>query len=149
MVHGRSLRLLKSICWVLAISGERNSGERWVARWWIQYVVSVLEAIAGINFACPLIEAANHSFIDRCDQAPLRLPKMQDYQLLTLDWRSFSGWGSEHLTTCLLYKCYQYIRKLQCSTIVNIVQWPVGYLNATINRKTRNAERHIEHDGSS
>jgi len=87
--------------------------------------------------------------MDTCDQAPLRLPKMQDHQLLTLDGRSFSGWGRERLSTCLLYKGCQYIRKWQCSTIVNILQLTVGYLNATINRKNRNAELEIGPVGSS
>jgi len=84
-----------------------------------------------------------------CDQAPLRLPKMQDHPLLTLHWCSFSGWGRECPSTCLLYKGCQYIRKWQCSTIVNILQLTVGYLNATINRKTINAEPEIRPDGSS
>ena len=39
----------------------------------------------GIIFAYLLIKAANHVFMDTCDQAPLRLPKMQDHQLLTLN----------------------------------------------------------------
>jgi len=86
--------------------------------------------------------------MDTCDQAPLRLPKMQDHQLLTLHWRSFSGWGRERLSTCLLYKGCQYIRKWPCSTIVNILQLTVGYLNATINRKTRNAKPDIWPDRS-
>ena len=74
---------------------------------------------------------------------PLRLPKMQDHQLLTLHWCSFSGWGRERPSPCLLYKGCQYIRKWQCGTIVNILQLTVGYLNATINWKTRNAEPEI------
>jgi len=37
----------------------------------------------GISFAYLLIKAANHLFMDTCDQAPLILPKMQDHQLLT------------------------------------------------------------------
>jgi len=74
---------------------------------------------------------------------------MQDHQLLTLHWRSFSGWGRERLCTCLLYKGCQYIRKYQCSTIVNTLQLTVWYLNATINRKTWNAEPEIGPDRSS
>jgi len=87
--------------------------------------------------------------MDTCDQAPLGLPKMQNHELLMLDWRSFSGWGREPLSTCLLYKGCQYIRKWQCSTIANVLQLTVGYLNATINRKTQNAEPEIGHDRSS
>jgi len=81
--------------------------------------------------------------MDTCNHAPLNLPEMQDHQLLTLHWRSFSGWGRERLSTCLLHQGCQYIRKWQCSTIVNILQLTVGYLNATINRKTRNARPEI------
>jgi len=73
--------------------------------------------------------------MDTCEQAPLRLAKMQDHQLLTLHWRWFSGWGKEHPSTCLQYKGCQCNRKWQCSTIVNILQWTVGYLNVTINTK--------------
>jgi len=55
----------------------------------------------------------------------------------------------ERLSTCLLYKGCQYIRKWQCSTIVNILQLKVGYLNVKMNRKTQNAEPEIGPDGSS
>ena len=114
----------------------------------MKYVFTVQEAIAGISFAYLPMKIANHLFIHTCDQAPLRLPKMQDHQLLTLHGCSFSGWGRECLSTCLLYKGCQYIRKWQCSTIVNILQLTVGYLNATINRNTQNAELEIVPDGS-
>ena len=79
---------------------------------------------------------------------PLRVPTMRDHQLLTLHWRPFSGWGRECLSTCFLYKGCQYIRKWLCSTILDILQWTVGYLNATINRKSRNAEPVIGTGGS-
>jgi len=110
-------------------------------------VVTVQEDIAGILFSYLLITAANHLFMDMCDQAPLRLPKMQDHQLLTLDWRSFSGWCTERLCTCLLYKGCQYIRKWQCSTRVNNFQLTVGYLNVTVNGKTQDAEPEIGPEG--
>ena len=115
----------------------------------MKWVDTVQEAIAGISFAYLLIKAANHLFMDTCNQAPLRLPKVQDHQLLTLQSRSFSGWGREHLSTCSLYKGCQYIRQWQCCTIVKILQLTVGYQNATINRKTRNAELEIRPNRSS
>ena len=87
--------------------------------------------------------------MDTCDQAPHILTNMQDHQLLTLHWRSFSGWGRERLSTCLLFKGRQYIRKWQCSTIVNILQLTVEYLNVTINRKIRDSELESGHDRSS
>jgi len=74
---------------------------------------------------------------------------MQDHQLLTLHWRSFSEWGRERPSTCLLYKGCQYIRICLCRTIVSILQLTVGYLNATTNRKTWNAEPEIGIKGSS
>jgi len=74
---------------------------------------------------------------------------MQERQLLTLHWCSVSEWGRERLSTCLLYKGCQYIRKWQCSTIVNILQFTVGYLNATIKRRIQNADLEIGPDGSS
>ena len=115
----------------------------------MEQVVIVQEAIAGKSLPYLLIEAANHLCMDTCDQVPLRLPKIQDHQLLMLHWRSFSGWGRERLSTCLLYKGCQYIRKWQCSTLVNLLQLTVGYLNATINRKTRHAELEIGPNGCS
>jgi len=87
--------------------------------------------------------------MDTCDQGPLRLPKMQDHQLLTVHWRSLSGWGRERLSTCLLYNGCQYIRKWQCSDILDILQLAVGFLNATINWKTWNTGLEIGPDGSS
>ena len=74
---------------------------------------------------------------------------MQNHQWLTLHWRSFSEWGSERLSTCLLYEGCQYIRKWQCGTIVDILKLTVGYLNTTIRRKTRNAEPEIGTNRSS
>jgi len=74
---------------------------------------------------------------------------MQDHQFLTLHWRSFSEWGRERLSTCFLYKGCQYIRKWLRRAIVNILQFTAGYLSATINRETRNAEPEIGTDRSS
>jgi len=51
----------------------------------MKLVVTVQEAITGISFAYLRMKAANHVFMDMCDQAPLRLPKMQHHQLLMLD----------------------------------------------------------------
>ena len=110
-------------------------------------VVTVQEAIAAISFAYLLIKTTNHLFMEMCDQAPLWLPKIQNHQLLTIRWRSFSGWGWERLSTCLLYKGCQYIRKWHCSTIVNILQLPVGYLNVTINGKPETQNQRLDPTG--
>ena len=47
----------------------------------------------------------------------------------------------------MLYHSCQYSSYEHCSTIVNILQLTVGYLNATINGKTTNAEPEIGHNG--
>ena len=74
---------------------------------------------------------------------------MQDHPLLTLHWRSFSEWGRERLSTCFLYKGCEYIRKWQCHTLVNILQFTVGYKNASTNRKIWNSEPEIGTGGAS
>jgi len=48
-------------------------------------------------------KAANTSFMNGCNHSPLRLPKMHSQKLLTLHWRSFSGWGCD----CMVYSFAQ------------------------------------------
>jgi len=79
---------------------------------------------------------------------PLRIPKMQDHQSLTLHWRSFSWWGRERLSPCLRYKGSQCIWKWLCGTIVNNLPFTIEYLNAPIHRGAQNAEREIGTNGS-
>jgi len=68
---------------------------------------------------------------------------------LTLRWHSFSEWGTERVSHVSNYKGGRFIWKnWQCAK-VNILRLTVGYLNATINRKTRNTEPEIGTDGSS
>jgi len=74
---------------------------------------------------------------------------MQDQKPLTLHWRSFPWWGREQVSPSFDYKGVQYIQKEQQCTIVNILRFTVGYLNATINRTTLNVEPEIGPDGSS
>jgi hypothetical protein len=47
-------------------------------------VVIVWEAVAGISLPYLPIKDANFWFIDVCDQAPLRLSRMQNTKSLTL-----------------------------------------------------------------
>jgi len=84
-----------------------------------------------------------------CIQFPFRLPKMQDEKSLTLSWLLFSAWGQEHISLVFGYKGGQYIQERQWHTKVNTVQLAVGYLNATINRKTWIPQPEIGTDGSS
>ena len=49
-------------------------------------------------------KAAITSYMNYCHKAILRLPKMQDQESLTLHWRSFSGWGREHIACVLALK---------------------------------------------
>jgi len=84
-----------------------------------------------------------------CNQCLLWLPRMQDLKSLTLHWRSFPGWGREHLSTYFDHKGGQYIQKQHRHTIVDISRFTVGYLNATMYRTTWNAKREIGPNGSS
>jgi len=65
---------------------------------------------------------------------------MCDLELLTLSWHSFPEWCRESLSPLFDYEGGHYIQKEHRGTIDIIVRWIVGYLNATINRTTRNAE---------
>jgi len=84
-----------------------------------------------------------------CIQSPSRLLMMQDQKSLTRDWLSCSGWGKERVLLVFSDKGCRFIRKGQWCAKVNILRLTVGYLNATINRKTRNTEPEIGTDGSS
>jgi hypothetical protein len=55
----------------------------------------------------------------------------------------------ERVALVFSYKGGRFIRKGQRCAKVNILRLTVGYLNATINRKTRNTEPEIGTDGSS
>jgi len=83
-----------------------------------------------------------------CIHSPPRLPMMQNQKSLTRHWLSCSGWGRELVSLAFGYKCSQLIRKGQWRTKVNILRLAVGYLNATMNRKTRNTEPEIATNGS-
>jgi len=94
-------------------------------------------------------KTANTSFMIACIQSPSRLLMMQDQKSLTCRWLSCSGWGKEHVPLVFSYKGGRFIRKGQWCAKVNILRLTVGYLNATINRKTRNTEPEIGTDRSS
>jgi hypothetical protein len=61
---------------------------------------------------------------------------MQDQKSLIHRQLSFSAWGRERFSLVLDYKGGRYIRMGQRYTNVNILQFALGYLNATINRNT-------------
>jgi len=92
-------------------------------------------------------QAAISFFMDACDQAPLILPKMQDQISLTLCWRSFSGcgWACEYAS--FPHQGGEYVENEACSTNVNILQFTVAYLNATINVKPEMQNRRLEPTG--
>jgi hypothetical protein len=69
----------------------------------MKYVVTIWKAVVGIYHAYLPIEAAKSLFINAYDLVPLRLPKMQDHESLTLHWRSFLWWGREHAVISLAY----------------------------------------------
>jgi len=95
------------------------------------------------------IKEANISVMTSCNQCPLWLPRMQDLKLLTLRWRSFPGRGRECLSTYFDHKGGQFIQKKHQCTIAHISGFTVGYLNATVNRTTRNAKLQIGRNESS
>jgi len=66
-----------------------------------------------------------------------------------LSWLSFSGWGRERVSLVFEYMGCQYIEKGQWHTKVNILRLALGYLNVTMNIKTRNPEPEIGTDVSS
>jgi len=94
----------------------------------------------------PIMEAYT-SFMNVCNQSPLRLPKMQHQRFLTLCWLSFSGWSREHISPAFGYKGSQYIQKRRWHTNVNILRLDVGYLNVTMNRIPDNQNMSSEPTG--
>jgi len=81
-------------------------------------------------------------------QSPPGLVMMQEQKLLIHHCLSYSGWGRECVSLAFSYKGSRFIPKEQRSTKVNILRLAVGYVNATINRKTRNTELEIVTNGS-
>jgi len=84
-----------------------------------------------------------------CIQSPSRLLMMQDQKSLTRRWLSCSGWSKDRVSLVFSYKGCRFIQKGQWCAKVNILRLTVGYLNATINRKTRNTEPVMGTNGSS
>ena len=74
-------------------------------------------------------------------------PRMQDPRSWTLRWSWFSGWGRERVSILFDYEGGQYIKQSQYRTKVNILQFTVWYLNATMNRTTWKLEPEIGTDG--
>jgi hypothetical protein len=78
-----------------------------------------------------------------CIQSPSRLLMMQDQKSLTHRSLSCSGWGKERVSLVFSYEGGRFIRKGQRCAKVNILRLTVGYLNASLNRNTRNTEPEI------
>jgi len=66
-----------------------------------------------------------------------------------LCWHSCSEWGREHVSPFVDYEGGQYIQNRQWHMKVNILQFIVGHLTATINSNTQKADPEIGIDGSS
>jgi len=98
-------------------------------------VVTVPEDVAWISHTYLHIKAAISFFMDACNQAPLIVPKMQDQKLLTLCWRSFSGFGREREYAQFANQGGQYLENNPWHTNVNNLQLTAAYLNAIINVK--------------
>jgi len=89
----------------------------------------------------------NDCQIFQCDcSVILILAMMHDQKSWTLHWSSFSRWGRERVSLLFDYIGGQYIKQWQWRTKVNSVQLTLGYLNATINWKSRNPEPEIWSD---
>jgi len=83
------------------------------------------------------IKEANTPVMTISNQSPLWLPRMQDLKWSTLRWCSFPGWGSELFCTYFNHKGGQYIHKQHQHSIIIILRFTVGYLNATITRQPK------------
>jgi len=95
------------------------------------------------------IKAASMSIMDSNNEIRFWSLDLQDLKSLTLCWRSVSELGHKGVSPVFEYEGSLYNSNSQWYPEVNILQLTVGYLNATINRKTRNAEPDIGTDGSS
>jgi len=80
-------------------------------------VVTVREAVVGTSLAYLSWGAANSSWIEVCNHAPLSLPKLRDLKSLSLIWRWFSRWGRERVTSAFAYTggqciCYDHLHPM-------------------------------------
>ena len=87
--------------------------------------------------------------MDRHYQITFQLLDLQDLKSVTLCGRSVLELGRKGVSPVFEYRGSQYNSNSQQYTKVNISQFTVGYLNATINRTTRHAQPEIGPDGSS
>jgi len=53
-------------------------------------------------------KAANSSIMNGGNQSPLNLHKMHSQKWLTLQWRSFSEWGSDRVIYSFAKECSKY-----------------------------------------
>jgi len=110
---------------------------------------SFSESAASVSLSRLHWNMANTPFMIICIQSPPRLPMIPEQKSMPRHWILCSGWGRERVSLVFSYKGSQFIRKGQWRTKVNILRSAVGYLNATMNRKTRNTELEIGTNGSS
>jgi len=90
------------------------------------------------------IKAAWTSFMNVCNQSPLRLPKIRGWKLFTLRWLSFQGWGKERNSIVFDYNRSQYVLKRQWRTYVIMMRLADGYLYVTSNITPKNLNRRLE-----
>jgi len=114
MGNHSSMWLLLSIYEVFSDSIAYYAHELVVAAFKMKTVVTVWEAVMRISLAYLPIKAANSWFLDVCNQAPLRLPKVWVQKSLTLCWCSFSKWGRECVTFSFAYTGEPYLM-YECS----------------------------------
>jgi len=114
---------------------------------WRSIDANCLEIIAMWELAFLPIKAANTFSMHWNNQVSDQSPDLQVQKFLTLHWHSSSGWRWECVSLVVDYNGSQFINKVQWRTKVNILQLAVGYLNATVHRKTCKLRPEIETDG--
>jgi len=129
----------------IAIWLDVMDGEKWLTLHWYCFSRWHSGCIAFSSF----YQDGQSSLMNVCNQLSLRLPRMQDQELLTLQWCALAEWGRERVSDSFKHKGNQSIQKQQWCITVSIFQSWAGYLNATINRKSRNVQLEIGTDWTS
>jgi len=112
--HSRALGLYKmqcpkllTLCW--------HSVDTLVTRWWCSVdalLTLCWRSFGGVAVSTHTIlpvKAANTLIMDKCRGTAFGLPKMQPTKSLTLCWRSFSDWGSDHIVIAFIQNACQYV----------------------------------------
>jgi hypothetical protein len=144
MVNHGAMWPLLSMYTILPVMAPYKAHKYWVVAVLKKLVLTLLEDVVGLFRTYLLIKAAIRLFMDACDQAPLRLLKMQNPKPFTLRWRSFSECDRVHVSIGFDHQGGQYIENELSGTNVNTLRLKVVYLNATINVKPKTQSRRLQ-----